>query len=475
MSVLRLELPLNGWAPRDYQLAAWGATRNPAIRTIVLNWSRRMGKDAIALHSTAVKAMERVGNYWHMLPMQEQARKALWEAVNPHTGKIRWQEAFGEDPKTGRPSLIEHVDNESMKLRFKNGSTWQLVGSNNHASLVGATPVGLISSETALEDPTAFAYLRPILLENNGWSMHISTPRGKNHFYHRFMAYKDAPDAFVQKLNALESGVFTPAQLAQEMRNLIAEHGEAMGRALFEQEYMGSWEAAVLGAVWGPEINRLEIEGRLGDWKYDSRYPVDTSWDIGVNDTNVILFFQTSGNQVRLIDYYAANNIGLDHYAEVLASKSYYYGRHIGPHDIAVREWGANALSRVEMGKKLGLYFERMPNIPKADSIAAASALFNRMVIDSSCAPVLEMFKAYHYTYNKELKVMSKSPAHGPESHYADALMTYAIWAIGSSMKGQSRAQTLQGRGHEADHFDKMRLTEVLQRAHALKARGAWG
>lgn len=482
-NVLRLELPLNGWTPRSYQRNAWKAMLSKDIKTAVLAWHRRSGKDEIALHATAVRAMERRANYWHMLPMQEQARKALWESVNPHTGRTRWKEAFGEPGKPA--SLIEHVDNQAMKLTLKNGSTWQLIGSNNTDSLVGSAPAGLISSESALESPTAFAYLRPILLENNGWSWHISTVRGKNHFYKRFQLYSDDPSAFTERLGAYDTDVFTEAELAQELREYIAEHGDVLGRALFEQEYLSSWESAVLGAVWGPELRDLRASGRALPIAYDSRYPVDTSWDIGVHDTNVILFWQTAGNVVRLIDWYASNDTGLEHYAEVLASKPYFYGRHIAPHDIAVREWGANGLSRMELGKRLGLHFDRMPNIPKTDSIAAMSSLLKRMQVNVSdldledptldCEIVLEMMEQYRYKYDPDRKILSKNPIHGPESHYADAAMTYAIYALGSTMRSSHKAPSLQGRGHQASDYGNVRLSSIHRRTSTGGVKGAWG
>lgn len=220
-----IELPAYGWAPREHQMNAWDAL-TAGRKTVVLAWHRRAGKDEIALHNAAIKAMQRVGNYWHLLPEQEQARKALWESVNPRTGRVRWKDAFP-------PEIIHHVDNQGMKLTFKNGSTWQLLGSDNYNSLVGTTPVGMTFSEAALADPAAFAFFRPILLENNGWSLHISSVRGKNHFYNLFQTANDDPDGFAELLSAEDSGVFTPLQLAMERKAYIDLYGSALGNSLF--------------------------------------------------------------------------------------------------------------------------------------------------------------------------------------------------------------------------------------------------
>jgi phage terminase large subunit len=58
-------------------------------------------------------------SYWHCLPEYAQARKALWTAVNPHTGKRRIDEAFPHD-------LRDSTNDNEMFIRFKNGSTWQV-------------------------------------------------------------------------------------------------------------------------------------------------------------------------------------------------------------------------------------------------------------------------------------------------------------------------------------------------------------
>ena len=102
-----------------------------------LVWHRRAGKDDFALNRTAVAMVDRVGSYWHMLPQANQARKAIWDAVDPHTGIRRIDQAF--------PIAMRSVTREQeMFIRFHNGSTWQVVGSDNFNALVGSPPVGVI-------------------------------------------------------------------------------------------------------------------------------------------------------------------------------------------------------------------------------------------------------------------------------------------------------------------------------------------
>ena len=114
-----------------------------------LVWPRRHGKDDISLHWTASEAFIRVGNYIHMLPMANQARRAIWEAVNRETGQRRIDEAFP-------PAIRDDFRESDMFIRFKNGSTWQVGGSDNYMALLGSAPIGVVLSEYAYGDPDAW-------------------------------------------------------------------------------------------------------------------------------------------------------------------------------------------------------------------------------------------------------------------------------------------------------------------------------
>jgi hypothetical protein len=89
---MEISLP-NNWLPRPYQLPLWKYLEAGGKRAVSV-WHRRAGKDDVCLHWSATAAIERPATYWHMLPEASQARKAIWEAINPHSGKRRIDEAY---------------------------------------------------------------------------------------------------------------------------------------------------------------------------------------------------------------------------------------------------------------------------------------------------------------------------------------------------------------------------------------------
>jgi len=98
------------------------------------------------LHWAATQCIERPATYWHMLPAYSQGRKAIWTAVNPHTGKRRIDEAFPHE-------LRANTNEQEMFIRFKTGATWQVLDSDRYDAAVGSPPAGITFSEWALSNP----------------------------------------------------------------------------------------------------------------------------------------------------------------------------------------------------------------------------------------------------------------------------------------------------------------------------------
>lgn len=424
----RKRLP-EDWIPRKDQLAVWCYLEEGGKRAVEVA-HRRWGKDDVGLHWTACAGIQRVGNYWHMLPEYGQARKVIWDAVNPRTGKKRIDEAF--------PLWIrKNTKNQEMSIEFVNGSLWQLVGSDNFNSLVGSPPIGIVFSEWAIANPLAWAYLSPILEENHGWALFIYTSRGSNHGL-TMLRHAQATEGWFGEVNpADKTPVFTTKQLDNIKEEYLRVFGLELGEALFNQEYFCSFDAAQLGAYYSKQLAQARKDGRITAVPHATGAEVHTAWDLGVDDSMSIWFFQNVGMQFRFIDYYENTGYGLEHYARVLKEKPYVYGNHFMPHDADIREMasmGEVAKSRREVAEALGIrpiiVVERAKNIDLILQvhIPAARNIMSQCWWDAEkCEHGLSALEGYAAEYDEEKKVLKNRPAHDWRSHAADAFRTFAV------------------------------------------------
>jgi hypothetical protein len=407
-----ISLP-NNWQPRWYQRPLWDYLEKGGRRAIAI-WHRRAGKDEVILHRTAVSSFERVGNRWHCLPEYEQARKAIWEAVNPHTGKRRIDEAFP-------PELRERMDSQSMFIQFKNGSTWQLIGSDRYNATVGAAPVEITYSEFALANPSAWAYHRPMLEENNGVASFITTPRGNNHAKALYDMAKGNKNWFAQVLTARDTGALSEDQLDESLKEYQALYGGDFGLAMFEQEYLCSFSGAMVGAYWGAEVNRAEREGRVYEFEVDPEHPVHTAWDLGKSHNNPIWCFQVISGKPRIVDFYLPDSDDLIDWVEWLDLRGY-HGNDYVPHDIIVTEWGSKR-TRLDVLRSLGRNPVRLAMVSVADGLQAGRATINdaTFINNERVLAGIEGLKNYRRDWDDERKTFRETPVKDWAEHIGSA------------------------------------------------------
>jgi hypothetical protein len=397
-----------------------------------LVWHRRAGKDSTSLNFTAKEMFKRKGNYWHLFPKQTQARKAIWNGINSD-GQSILDQVFPE-------AVRARTSSQEMMIELKNGSTWQLAGSDNYDSLVGANPVGVVFSEWSLCDPNAWAYIRPMLAENGGWAVFIYTPRGKNHGYTLYNMAKKADEWFCQNLTVNDtkradgSPVISPEAIE-------TERSEGMEEALIQQEFFGSFDAQIPGAYFADQLQQAKDQNRVGRIPIEPSLQVHTAWDLGISDSMSIWFFQAMGKEIRLVDYYESNGKGMEHYIQYLTQwadrNGVIYGQHLAPHDIEVREL-TSGRSRKDVARDMGITFRTVQRPrTKIEGIQAIRRMFPRFWIDDERAEQgYACIASYHREWDEKHQRFRDQPVHDWASHGADALQTLALGWRDTMMSG---------------------------------------
>ena len=364
----------------------------------------------------AMKAFQRVGTYWIVLPYQAQARKIIWDGMTGD-GK-RFIDFIPRE-------AVQRKNEQNMRLHLVNGSIIQLMGSDNPDAMVGTNAVGVVFSEFALSDPHAYQLINPILRENGGWALFQSTPRGENHFYKLFLEAQANKEWFTSHLSAKDTKAISPDDLRKA-------RSEASSEAIFQQEYMSSFKVPLEGSYYGPIISKLHKDKRMLDrLPPDPLLPVHTAWDLGMDDATSIWFFQHHRNEVRLLRYYENSGEGLPFYARELqryaSQRGVAYGKHYAPHDVKVRELGTGR-SRLETAKSLGLKFTPVRKLPLMDGIEATRNLLPKCYFDRHETKLgVEHLKGYRKEYDSQKDVYKKTPVHDKHSHGADSLRTLAV------------------------------------------------
>lgn len=412
MSTIEIELPYKyNW--RDYQLPFWQAM-DKGCKRAVLVWHRRAGKEKTCWNYLIMQAIKKVGIYYYIFPLFAQGRKILWDGID--------KEGF---------KFINHVPNEliegkpnstEMKIRLKNGSLIQVIGSNNYDALVGTNPVGCVFSEYSLQDPVVWQLLRPILVENGGWAVFNFTPRGQNFAYDLFNMSKDNPEWFCQRLTVKDTGVVSE-------KDIQAERDAGMSEDFIQQEFFCSFSLGVEGSYYSKYIEEARGEDRIGHVPWNKQSRVYTAWDIGYGDSTAVIFYQIAGNEIHIIDYYENHGKGLPHYAEVLKKKEYIYADHFAPHDIDSHSF-SSGMSAKEVGADLGIKFITLPTlkIRLEEGIEAVRGLFPRFWIDEvKCKQLLKHVGNYRKEFDSKREVYKDRPLHDSASHCADALRYLAI------------------------------------------------
>lgn len=220
--------------------------------------------------------------------------------------------------------------------------------------------------------------------------------------------------------------------LDDEQRAWYVKKAEQQGDDI-KREYPSlpseAFEASVEGAYFPTQMIAMRKQGRICRIPILDA-PVYTTWDLGLDDSMTIIFWQDVGMERRAIDYYEMSGEGFGHYARILGEKGYNYSRHYMPHDASHRMLNEKATTRQQEAEKTGIRpIEVLKRIQtEADGIEASRQFFPNVYIDEArCARLVQCLDSYRKEWDDKLGRFKDHPLHDWSSHGYKAFEVAAI------------------------------------------------
>lgn len=309
------------------------------------------------------------------------------------------------------------------EIRGINGTEFSFAGLLNHTvesikSFEGATITWIEEAQTVSSFslktliPTVIRTEKPMIV------MSLNPKLPTDAVYADYVA-KHRDDTVVVQINYTDNRHCPPEMIAQAEQMMRDDYEQ------YEHIWLGKPKEIADGAIYKAEFEQIRKENRICKVPHDPNLQVYTSWDLGILDSTAIWFFQIYGKEVRVIDYYEANNEPLAHYARILDEKAqqhgYSYDKHFAPHDIAARDL-SSGVSREQTMASLGYRMTKGARLGVEDRIEAARQMLKNCWFDADkCSAGIKALQNYRRDYNDKLDQFKATPVHDWASHGSDA------------------------------------------------------
>lgn len=419
--------------PRWYQ----GAMSSTRQRMAIALMHRRGGKTVWAIGEliadvAGCKLHRPQGAY--LCPQQNQAKRVAWGYVKDLTGDV--------------PGM--QYNNSELLATFPHGGTIRLLGAENCDSLRGMYLDSVVLDELAQMEPRVWGeIIRPCLADREGRAICIGTPMGRLNTFHRLWKRAAGLPDWSQHVYTWRDTQVLPIE---ELRSMRRE----MSADEWRQEMECDFTAAIRGAYYAKQMEAAQAEGRITAVPYDDQLPVFTSWDLGINNPTVLVYWQSVGAELRCIRADAYESTGLAGIVKEMRGLDYAsYSRHYLPHDVAVRELGTGVSRQEVLEQLLGMAVEVVPALDVEDGIEATKSMLGRTWFDEgNCEVLLEALRHYRSERDEKRDTLKMAPLHDWSSHWADAVRMLAVSDGNSGRLGQGNLDLR----HITDELDRVAI-----------------
>jgi phage terminase large subunit len=399
-------------------------------RSIVAVVHRRAGKSTAFVWRGLRKALTE--GRGHLAPSKRNLRADPPRVVHVLPAQVMWKRTGLWDKVVRASEGIPgaRAMKSEMRIELPNGGVYQCGGMDRPDSYRGSYADELIEDEA--DDVIASGLdmvVEPMLSDYSGSRVRIGTPKGNGRLAAAYDAAAEDPQSSRFLLPYQVTGALEPAQVERLRLTLDEEE--------FAQEMECSFTAPNSGSYYGKWLDAAIADNRVCRVLYDPKLPVHTAWDLGMDDSTALWFFQRSpGGEWRFLEYHEDHGVGLDVYAKLLRERPYVYGKHYLPHDVEVRELTNGGQSRRMFLKGLGVNpIVVVPAANPADRVSASRNILPRAWFDAKgCERGLKMLRAYRRQWNEHMGIWRAEPVHDGASHCADA--------FGTGVQGSTNPET---------------------------------
>lgn len=324
------------------------------------------------------------------------------------------QKEIIRNKKTGSEIYFKGLHNNSQSIKSFEGVDWCW---GEEAQSISADSINTLIPTIRKPGSRFYWTFNPLTEHDPIWEL---------------VAGKPDANTFVKKVNSDAIEELLSPEIIAEREKMRRDNPE-----LFAHVWLGEPLTSRTGSVFGQQIARAEMDGRIGSVPYDASAGVYAVFDLGISDSTAIWWYQLIGKEIHLIDYYENSGEELGHYISMLHNKGYNYTTIYLPHDAKQRELQTGK-TRVEFFEQNGFHNIEVLrptnfNLGDDDINLIARPAFSRVWIDrEKCQRGLECLRAYHYEYDEKNKLLKSRPEHDWSSHASSAFI-YAMMAATES------------------------------------------
>lgn len=370
---------------------------------------RRAGKTVAAVNDlirAAITCPTPNGLFGYIAPYRSQAKSVAWLYLKQFAAPI-----------------TASTNEQELTVTLVNGAAIRLFGADSGDNIRGLGFNGVVCDEYGDWRPSVFPLVvRPALSDKQGWCVLMGTPKGRNGFYDVYARAQKSQEWFCMSLPADRSGLLPETELDAARAQMTEDQ--------FAQEYLCSFDAAIVGAIYGTEMRQANDQGRICDVPYDPSIPVHTAWDLGYRDDTAIWWYQVIRGEIHVLDFHAVSGATISELATTVLSKPYKHGKHHLPHDARAKTLASGGKSIIEqMAEFLGLAnLTIVPDLGVQDGIQAVRRMLSRCWFHvERCSDGIEALRQYQREYDEDKKAFRQTPRHDWCSHPADAFRMLAV------------------------------------------------